>query len=352
MYQNKSLIFKNPPIGWPKPDVDFGVECRPIDINGDIPLGGVILKNCYVSLDPYQRGRMRAPTVDSYSPPFTIGDPMEGHVISRVIRSASTKLQPGDFVSGVGPIQEFSVLSAGVVDGFTRIENPYNLNLEIFLGPLGMPGLTAYSSFYEIGKPKKGETIFISAASCAVGQLVGQLAKREGLYVIGSVGDDEKVEFITKGLGFDVGFNYKKEVIGEALMRVAPEGIDIYFDNVGGQTLESALYAMRPRGRIVVSGMISQYNLQPSELYGVKNLFMVITNRITIQGFIVTDSDMGPKYSAEHLKNVSQWIYDGSLKPKIHVDTGMDHACQSFINMLKGRKIGKAVLQIADLNGD
>jgi NADPH-dependent curcumin reductase CurA len=152
-----------------------------------------------------------------------------------------------------------------------------------------MPGLTAYSSFYEIGAPKKGETIFISAASGAVGQLVGQLAKHEGLKVIGSVGDDKKLDFITKDLNFDAGFNYKKESASEALKRLAPNGIDIYYENVGGEQLEAAIAKMNDFGRIIACGMISQYNNTPDQAYGVRNLMMVVAKRLKMQGFIVGD---------------------------------------------------------------
>jgi len=161
-------------------------------------------------------------------------------------------------VTGRFPIAEFAALSKGeVAGGVRKINNPYGLGLGLFLGPLGMPGLTGWSSLYEIGKPKKGETIFISSAAGAVGQVVGQVAKREGLRVIGSVGSDEKLEFIVKELGFDGGFNYRKEKTSDALKRLAPEGLDIYYENVGGEQLADALDAMKDFGRIVACGMVS-----------------------------------------------------------------------------------------------
>jgi NADPH-dependent curcumin reductase CurA len=252
MVQNKGLIFKKVPSGWPVPGQDIAVEAREFDLDQSPPQGGVTVRNFYASFDPYQRGRMREPGTKSYSPPFELGKPMTNRSIMKVIKSDSPKYQPGDVIisDGVSPIEEYSALGKDFVEASRKLENPYNLDPKIFLGALGMPGLTAWSSFYEIGQPKKGETIFISAASGAVGQLVGQLAKHEGLKVIGSVGDDKKLEFITKELGFDGGFNYKNEKPSDALSRLAPDGIDIYYENVGGEQLEAAINAMNPFGRI------------------------------------------------------------------------------------------------------
>lgn len=207
------------------------VEAREFDPEAAPPKGGVTTKNFYASFDPYQRGRMRAPEVKSYSPPFTLGEPIGNNTVAKILKSDTPKFQAGDLVVGPMPTEEYSTLPAGFyIDSLSKIDNPYKLDPMDFIGALGMPGLTAYSSFYEIGQPKKGETIFISAASGAVGQLVGQLAKHEGLKVIGSVGSDEKLEYITKDLKFDGGFNYKKEKPLDALRRLAPDGVDIYYE--------------------------------------------------------------------------------------------------------------------------
>ncbi|KAF4301690.1 Alcohol dehydrogenase superfamily zinc-containing [Botryosphaeria dothidea] len=349
MVQNKSFIFKNPPTGVPKPGVDLTVEDRGFDIDAAPPAGGITLKNYYASLDPYQRGRMRDPKIKSYFPSFQLDQPIDNRVVSKILKSDNSKFKPGDIVVGMLPIQEYTALDAKKTEGIQHIQNPFGLHPSHFIGALGMPGLTAWSSFYEIGKPKKGETIFISAASGAVGQIVGQLAKHEGLKVIGSVGDDKKLEYITKELGFDAGFNYKKEKPRDALARLAPDGIDIYYENVGGETLEAAIEAMNNHGRIIACGMISQYNLTPEERYGITNLFMVTTKRITMRGFIVADADMGPKYAVEHQKKLQQWIHDGSFKAKTHVDVGVENAVDAFLGMLNGKNFGKTVLQIADI---
>lgn len=252
MVQNKGFIFKQIPSGWPVPNQDLIIEDRPFDIEQNPPEGGVTVRNYYASFDPYQRGRMRDSKIKSYSPAFELGKPITNRSIMKIIKSDTPKFSPGDVVisAGVSPIEEYSALGKDFVEGARKIENPYNLDRRHFLGALGMPGLTAWSSFYDIGQPKKGETIFISAASGAVGQIVGQLAKHEGLKVIGSVGDDKKLEHIIKDLGFDGGFNYKKEKPADALARLAPDGIDIYYENVGGEQLEASIDAMNPFGRI------------------------------------------------------------------------------------------------------
>lgn len=252
MVQNKGIIFKAVPTGWPEPGKHLAVEAREFDLDQTPPEGGVTVRNYYASFDPYQRGRMREPGSKSYSAPFELGKPITNRTIMKVIKSNTPKFQPGDIIQSfdVSPIEEYSVLEKDFVEKASKLENPYNLDPKIFLGALGMPGLTAWSSFYEIGKPKKGETIFISAASGAVGQLVGQLAKHEGLKVIGSVGSDDKLDFIKEELNFDEGFNYKKEKPIEALNRLAPNGIDIYYENVGGEQLEAAITALNPFGRI------------------------------------------------------------------------------------------------------
>ncbi|CAN9112758.1 unnamed protein product [Alternaria alternata] len=352
MVQNKGVIFKNVPEGWPKPGQDLTVEAREIDLEQQLPEGALLVKNFYASFDPYQRGRMRAPDVKSYSPPFELGKPITNRSIFKVVKSNSDKFKEGQtlITMGISPIEEYSVLDKDAVANCIELQNPYNLDPKYFLGPLGMPGLTAWSSFYEIGQPKKGETIFISAASGAVGQLVGQLAKHEGLTVIGSVGDDQKLEFITKELNFDHGFNYKKEKAADALARLAPNGIDIYYENVGGEQLEAAINAMNNFGRIVACGMISQYNLKPGEQYPIRNLMQVVAKRLTMRGFIVSDDNMGPKHHKDHQEKLQKWLSEGTFKAKISVTEGIDNGVDGFLGMLEGKNFGKAVLQIADLS--
>jgi NADPH-dependent curcumin reductase CurA len=349
MVQMKALIFKSIPKGVPVPGKDLATETRELDLDQAPPAGGLILKNYYASFDPYLRGRMRAPEVKPYSPPFPLGEPIVSQCIAKVLKSDNPRFAQGDWVKASIPIQEYSVVTKEYADkDLTKIENPYGLELSLFIGALGMPGLTAFSSFYDIGQPKKGETIFISAASGAVGQIVGQLAKHEGLTVIGSVGSDEKLDFILKELNFDSGFNYKKEKPADALKRLAPNGIDIYYENVGSEHLEAAIDALNDFGRIVACGMISGYSTPDDQKYGIKNLFKVVSKRLTMRGFIVWDANMGPRYAKEHLEKVSKWLHEGTFKAKVSVTEGIDHAAEGFVGMLEGKNFGKAVLKIAD----
>lgn len=349
MVQNKAVIFAHVPTGLPVPGKDLTVEAREFDIDQAPPSGGITTKNIYASFDPYQRGRMREPTKKSYSPPFELGKPIANAVVAKVLKSDNEKFKPEDNVVGGLQIEEYSALPKQRADTLEKIENPYKLDLMMFLGPLGMPGLTAFSSFYDIGAPKKGETIFISAASGAVGQLVGQLAKHEGLKVIGSVGSDDKLDYIMKDLNFDGGFNYKKEKPGDALKRLAPDGIDIYYENVGGEQLEAAIDAMNNFGRIVACGMVSEYSKADGEKYGIRNLMQVVAKRITMRGFIVSDENMGPKYIKDRNEKVAKWLHDGSFKAKISVTDGIDNGPEGFVGMLEGKNFGKAVLKIADV---
>ncbi|OBT86963.1 hypothetical protein VE02_04580 [Pseudogymnoascus sp. 03VT05] len=349
MVQNKGLIYKEAPEGVPVPGKHFKVEARDFDLE-KAPEGAITIKHTYASFDPYQRGRMRKPEVKSYSPPFTVGQPMQGSGVATVLASGLPEYKKGDLVVGIMPIEEYSTLSEAALKayGIKKLENPLGLDPKHFIGALGMTGLTAYSSFYDIGKPKKGETIFISAASGAVGQIVGQLAKREGLTVIGSVGSDEKLKFIKEELKFDEGFNYKNEKPGEALKRLAPNGIDIYYENVGGEHLEAAIDALNNKGRIIGCGMVAEYNLPDDKKYHVRNLMQIVAKRLTIRGFIVGDPDMGPVYAKERDENVSKWLKDGSITTKFGIVDGIDNAAEGWLGMLQGKYLGKVILKIAE----
>ncbi|KAJ5676672.1 uncharacterized protein N7477_002305 [Penicillium maclennaniae] len=340
---NKALVFKAIPKGYPVPGEHLTIEQAAYDANVETPADGVVLRSLYTSFDPYMRGRMRPVEVKSYAPAFELNKPIESASICKVLRSNSANYKEGDLVIGHVGIQEVIALDAPNLVRISKLENPLGLeDIRVFLGALGMPGLTAYSSLYEIGKPKKGETIFVSAASGAVGQLVGQLAKHEGLKVIGSVGSDDKLEYITKTLGFDGGFNYKTEKPADALARLAPQGIDIYYENVGGEHLEAALDAMNNFGRVVVCGMISQYNSAP---YPITNIAQVLVKRITMRGFIVMDKGMGDVYTKEHQENVQKWIKDGTFKTLIHETEGIDNAAEGLVGIFYGKNMGKAVLK-------
>jgi NADPH-dependent curcumin reductase CurA len=273
MATNKTLVLAKHPNGFPVAGEDLVMTSTAFDPNAAVPEGGVILKTLAVSYDPYLRGKMR-PAGSGYVSGFKLDEPLYNNAISRVISSSNPRFKIGDVVTGFSNFQEYVVVPKATADneadpsgqgGLSILKNPLGLDPLLFLGALGMSGLTAYSSFYEIGKPRKGETIFVSAASGAVGQIVGQLAKREGLKVLGSVGSDDKLKFIKEELGFDGGFNYKTEKPDKGLKRVlaeiGSEGLDIYYDNVGGEQLDASIAAMNTFGRISRTPLPPQFDL-------------------------------------------------------------------------------------------
>jgi NADPH-dependent curcumin reductase CurA len=249
---NKAFIYKQVPQGWPVPGQDLAIEDIGFDENASPPTGGITTKNIYAAFDPSQRGRMRDPAIKSYSAAMEPGKPVISvSVIGKVLKSDTDKYPVGSTVIiGRANTESFSTIPADALDTVHVIEDKPGVPLTAYLGALGMTGMTAYGSLMEIGQPKKGDVILVSAAAGAVGQIVGQVAVREGLHVIGSVGDDKKLDFIINELGFTSGFNYKKESMADAIKRLAPDGLDIYYDNVGGELLDTAIVHMKDFGRI------------------------------------------------------------------------------------------------------
>lgn len=344
---NKAVIYQKVPSGIPVPGEHLTVETVSYDDSAPAPEGGVLLQSLYASIDPYMRGRMRSPEVKSYSPAYETGKPLIARSIAKVLKSNNTNYKEGDLIIAFIPIQQYVALDGGQTATILPLENPFGVeDIRHFLGALGVTGLTAYSSLFEIGKPKKGETIFVSAAAGAVGQIVGQLAKHEGLRVIGSVGSDDKLEYILNELGFDGGFNYKKEKPADALKRLAPEGLDIYYENVGGEHLEAALDALNDFGRIPVCGMISTYNHPPGEQYLIPNITHILRKRLTMRGFIVSDPGFGGSYHSEHQAHVGKWIKEGSFKAVMSETEGIDNVPEAFVGLFHGQNLGKAIIKI------
>lgn len=348
MSSNNAIVFVKPPTEYPVFGEHFKLEERPYDVDSSsLGDGDFVLKMLYSSIDPYQRGRMRDPSVKSYFPGFQFGQPMDNHGIGKVVASRSGDFPEGAIVFGAGlPWAEYAVVKAQVAAGYKYkvLKNEEKLPLQHYVGAIGMPGMTAYSSFYEIAEAKKGETIFISAASGAVGQIVGQIAKREGMRVVGSAGTDAKVQFLKDELNFDAAYNYKSEPnTAETLRKYCPDGIDVYFENVGGETLDSVLQVANNHGRIIACGMISQYNSQTP--YGVKSLMLVVGKRLKMQGFIV--SDFWQKYDERFYRDMPKWIANGEIKVKEDVVDGLEAGAHMFIDMLNGRNFGKAVMRIS-----
>ena len=297
--------------------------------------GQVLVRNLYLSVDPYMRGRMN--DVRSYTPPFQIGQPLEGGAVGEVVESRAAGLTPGDVVSSMRGWREAFVAEAKDVRGVSRDVKP----LSAYLGVLGMTGLTAWVGL-NLVDVKAGDRVFISAAAGAVGSVAGQLAKLRGCHVVGSTGSPHKVKALVDDFGFDSAFNYKDGDLPGQIQVAAPDGIDVYFDNVGGDHLEAALSAMRVHGRIVACGAISRYNdAEPSP--GPRNVALIIGKRLTIKGFIVTDSlDQLPAF----LKEVTGYLAAGKLRMQETVVEGLERTPQAFIDLLRGENIGKMIVKL------
>ncbi|CDP08119.1 unnamed protein product [Coffea canephora] len=271
---------------------------------------------------------------------YTPGSPINGYAVSKVLDSKHPKFKKGDLVWGITGWEEYSLIAEP--DSLFKIEHT-DIPLSYYTGLLGMPGMTAYVGFYEVCKPKKGEKVFISAAAGAVGQLVGQFAKLAGCYVVGSAGSKAKIDLLKNKFGFDDAFNYKEEQdLDAALKRYFPEGIDIYFENVGGKTLDATLLNMKVHSRIAVCGMISQYNLDKPE--GIHNLASVLYKRIRMEGFVVKEYyHLYPKF----LDLVLPYIRKNKITYVEDIAEGLENGPAALVGLFSGRNVGKQVLVVA-----
>ncbi|KZV48483.1 hypothetical protein F511_18289 [Dorcoceras hygrometricum] len=336
---NKMIVLKDYVKGFPK-ESDLLLETSDTQLRvPDGCDGAVFVKNLYLSCDPYMRGRM-SKLEGSYIDSFVPGSTLTGFGVCKVVDSTHPNFKKGDLVRGMTGWEEYSLIKSA--EGLSKIQHT-DVPLSYYTGILGMPGTTAYCGFYEVCSPKKGDTVFISAASGAVGQLVGQFAKLFGCYVVGSAGSKDKVDLLKNKFGFDEAFNYKEEPdLNAALKRYFPDGIDIYFENVGGKMLDAVLLNMKLYGRIAVCGMISQYNLE--ELEGVKNLFLLVVKRIRMEGFIVFDyAHLYPKY----LEMVLPLIKQGKIVYVEDIVEGLENAPNALIGLFSGRNVGKQVVVVA-----
>ena len=301
-----------------------------------LPDRQVLVRNLFMSVDPYMRGRMNAGP--SYIPPFEMGQPLEGGAIGEVLESRAPEFQPGDIVSSNLGWREYFIAAPQELHPVNRDVHP----LSVYLGALGLTGLTAWAGL-NLVEVTAGDIVYISAAAGAVGHVAGQLAKLRGCRVIGSTGSDEKVRFLREVCGFDAAFNYHAVPGLGQLASAAPEGIDVYFDNVGGGTLEAALTAMRLHGRIIACGGISGYNGQNPEP-GPANLFNLTTKRLTMKGLIVRD---WLDRQGEFEKEVGGYFRAGKLRSKETVVEGLDRAVDAFLGLFHGQNIGKMVVKLA-----
>ena len=297
--------------------------------------GEVLVRNAFVSVDPYMRGRMN--DAKSYVPPFPLGEPMRGGAVGQVVASRNDSWPEGAWI-----LHDLGWREAAILDGRgMRPVDPALAPVSTALGVLGMPGITAYVGIVDIGEVGEGETVFVSAAAGAVGSAAAQLARLRGARVIGSAGTPEKVSWLRE-LGLDGVFDYRETPTRETLRELAPEGIDVYFDNVGGETLEAAIGALRLRGRVVACGAVSRYNATEA-LPGPRNLFMVVTKRLRMQGFIVSDHyDRFPAFLAE----VAPRVADGTIRYRETVVEGIEQAPAAFMAMLEGANVGKMLVRV------
>jgi len=330
---SREIHLKNRPAGLPS-EGDFELVRVPIPA---LKAGEVLVRNLYMSVDPYMRGRMLEQP--SYVQPFQVGQPLDGGCVGQVVQSQGDTFQVGDYVLGRKGWRE-----CYVSDGtdLTRIDANV-APVQAYLGTLGMPGLTAYVGLLDIGRPKAGETVFVSAAAGAVGTVVCQIAKLHGCRVVGSAGSPAKVAWLRDVAGVDAAFNYKDvESLPAELGKHCPNGLDVYFENVGGAHLEAAIEHMNTFGRIVLCGMIAHYN-ESTPLSGPRNLRFAVRKRLTLQGFIVSDH---MQRQAQFYSDMGAWIAAGKIKWEETIVAGIENAPRAFIGLFKGENLGKMLVRL------
>jgi NADPH-dependent curcumin reductase CurA len=330
--QSREIRLAARPVGAPKPS-DF--ELAEVEVAGPAE-GEIVVRNTVMSVDPYMRGRMN--DLKSYVPPFQVGEALQGGAVGEVVESMADTHKVGDLVLHMQGWRDYAV---GPASSFRRVEPgpPPSYHL----GVLGMPGLTAYAGLFDVAGLTAGETVFISGAAGAVGSLAGQFAKLRGATVVGSAGAPDKVRWLVEDLGFDAAFNYKDAPVLDQLRTFAPEGIDVYFDNVGGDHLEAAIHVLNQHGRAAICGMISQYNNTAPEP-GPRNMAMLVSKRLRLQGFLVSDhSHLLPEF----VREVGGWLQDGKLVVRETFVDGLENAPEAFLGLLRGDNTGKMVVRIA-----
>jgi NADPH-dependent curcumin reductase CurA len=333
----RRVVLASRPVGEPK-DSDFRLEEFPVP---QAEPGRILLRTRWLSLDPYMRGRMS--DAPSYARPVGIGEVMEGGTVSEVVDSKADGFAKGDLVVGRTGWQTHA-LSNG--KGLRKID-PNSAPISTALGVLGMPGMTAYVGLLEIGKPQPGETVVVAAASGAVGAVVGQIAKIKGARAVGIAGGPEKCRYVVGELGFDACVDHRAPELAERLKAACPKGVDVYFENVGGPVFEAVFPLFNPFARMPVCGLISQYNAtssQQSVLTASQFMRAVLTKRLTIRGFIV--SDFASK-EADFLRDMSTWVREGKIKYREHVIEGLENAPRGLMGLLRGENFGKAVVRVA-----
>jgi NADPH-dependent curcumin reductase CurA len=346
--QNKEIRLASRPAGMPTPENFQFVDSEVPELSD----GEVLVRMLYISVDPYLRGRMREGR--SYVPPFKVGQVIESGGVGEVVESRSPKFEPGDIVTGMFGWRLHNVVKA---DGLMKVyaftgpvtsgspgEPPAPVPISTALGVLGMPGLTAYFGLLDIGKPKEGETVVVSGAAGAVGTTVCQIAKIKGCRTVGIAGSDEKNQYLRDELGVDAVVNYKSEDVRQALKEASPKGIDVYFDNVGGEVSDAVLPLLNHGARIIICGQISIYCLDKADV-GPRPQPYLLVNSAVMQGFIITD--YASRFS-EGVMQLARWLAEGKLKYAETIVEGFENTPQAFIGLFTGENLGKQIVKVAE----
>ncbi|WP_103995501.1 NADP-dependent oxidoreductase [Paenibacillus sp. UNC499MF] len=339
MPMNKQIVLRSRPEGMPTVD---NFEFREVPV-ADPAEGQVVVRSLYLSVDPYMRGRMN--DSKSYVPPYKLDEPVSGGIVGEVVSSRSEQFETGDKVLGMLGWQLYNTVDASSVRKVDENLAP----LSAYLSVLGLTGMTAYFGLLDIGKPKEGETVVVSGAAGAVGMMVGQIAKLKGARVVGIAGSDEKISYLEKELGFDAAVNYKTaENLNEAIAKACPGGVDVYFDNVGGQVSDAVMKQLNDHARIPLCGAISSYNSTDGDL-GPRIQPQLIKTRSLIQGFVLSDySSRFPEAGAD----LGKWLSEGKLKYEETIVEGFDNVPKAFLELFKGTNLGKMLVKVSGTNGE
>jgi NADPH-dependent curcumin reductase CurA len=336
---NRRVLLASRPIGLPTP-ANWQIVDAPVPA---LPTGGVLVKNLMLSLDPAMRGWMNEGR--SYIEAVGIGDVMRAGGVGRIIASDTAAFSVGDHVSGMLGVQQFCAIEARALalTGLARIDIGM-APLPKWLNALGMPGMTAYFGLLDVGQPKAGETVVVSGAAGAVGQTVGQVARIKGCRVVGIAGGAAKCEFVVKELGFDACIDYKAGRVRDGLKAHCPKGVDVYFDNVGGDILDTVLTRINMKARIVICGAISQYNAT-APVKGPSNYLSLLVNRARMEGIVVFDY---AKRYPEAVREIAGWMAEGKFISREDIVDGIDHFPETLLKLFSGENFGKLVLKVAD----
>ena len=331
---NKKYILRERPVGLPTA-ATWSLESEPVPEVGE---GQFLVRQHYISLDPAMRGWINDSR--SYIPPVQLGEVMRAGSIGEVIASRHHKFPVGSFATGWGGVQQYCLTNG---DNWYLVD-PALAPLPAYIGTLGMPGMTAYFGILEVGKIKTGDIVVVSGAAGAVGSIVGQIAKIKGCTVVGIAGGADKCQYLLDKLGFDAAIDYKTEDINAALKRTCPKGIDVYFDNVGGEILDAALARLRMHARVVICGAISQYN-STEGIKGPSNYLSLLVNRATMQGMVVMDYAKDYRQAAQEM---GTWMAEGRLVSREDIYEGIENFYPTFLRLFSGEKLGKLVLKVIE----